>query len=260
MQTDTAEQIAALEHDYRKTPTGRRLRRAHLLAIASAGDFDGAFTEIAALKGDGEAGETGAKDLWRLLAETGTDEALLRHGLRAQSAPEAARKTADSMGQRLIGLGFPEAARSWATIYAPPSDAETLILAQAALDEGDPGTALATLQDMTGDMATRLRAQALAASGDHDAAAEDLWQGRAAGRAGPGGVAQGRSDPGGKSWNANREGRAGADCQGRRPTRRWSPDPGQGDGGGEQNSARGAAIAAEGAERATARALIPLIK
>ncbi|MBI1217206.1 MAG: hypothetical protein GC186_01555 [Rhodobacteraceae bacterium] len=166
----TIDSIAALAHQFRGTATGRRLTRAHLLALGLAGDFDGAIRELATLRALPDAVATGADALWALLADRGSDEALLRHGLNVRDATDAARKTHVTLAKRLIGLGFPDEGLAWLAPLVPPTDAERLLAARAWLATGDTNGAVALLDGLVGAEAAELRAEVAARDGDHSAA------------------------------------------------------------------------------------------
>ena len=166
----TIDSIAALAHQFRGTVTGRSLARAHLLALGLSGDFDGAFRDLATLRATPDAGATGADTLWALLAERGSDEAVLRQGLTLRDAPEAVRKTDVTLARRLIDLGFPGEGLAWLAPLAPPTDPERVLAARARLALGDATAATQVLDGVAGADAAALRAAAAAAGGDHSAA------------------------------------------------------------------------------------------
>ena len=100
--------LAALAQEHRGTAREAGLRRAGATAWALAGDFDAAF------RAGGEA--PGAMpDLWRILAASGPDAALLAHAVTEDAAamaaaPAAARRR---IADRLSGLGLPGPALAW---------------------------------------------------------------------------------------------------------------------------------------------------
>lgn len=114
---------------------------------------------------------TGGTELWRLLAERGGDEALLRHGIDPAKAGTVSRPVAERIAQRLLGLGFPDPALAWLGRVAGGGPPAALLKAQARLALGDPAAALADLATLHGPEADRLRAAALAARGEHGPAA-----------------------------------------------------------------------------------------
>jgi hypothetical protein len=166
----TIESIAALAHQFRGTVPGRSLARAHLLALGLSGDFDSAFRELVTLRATLDAGATGADTLWALLADRGSDEALLRHALNVRDAPEATRKTHVTLAKRLIDLGFPGEGQAWLAPLVPPTDPERLLAAHARLALGDAAGVTEILDGMSSTEAGGLRAAAAAQGGNHSAA------------------------------------------------------------------------------------------
>ena len=167
----TIEAVAALAHEHRNTALGHDLARAHLLALASAGDYDTAFAELAVLLPVAGAETAGVAPLWKMLAEKGPDEALLHNGL-VPPAETVAPGLRLAIADRLIGLGFDKAAEAWVSDGAGPRADAQLRLARAALGRRDATAALDALTGQQGPVAERLRARAYALSGAHDKAAE----------------------------------------------------------------------------------------
>ncbi|WP_102224053.1 hypothetical protein [Acidimangrovimonas sediminis] len=164
----TIEALAALAHERRGTPEGNRLIRAEALALGTTGQFAAAF----AMMGDDPEG---APRLWQLLAEHGSEEALLQAAITPPDLPldaETRRRIAD----RLIGLGFGAAARAWITTDQSGDEADRLRLGRAALASGDSAAALSALDGLADPAAALLRARALAAEGDHEAATRAYQQ------------------------------------------------------------------------------------
>lgn len=126
------------------------LRRARILGHALAGEVATAFDLLP------ESPES-APDLWRVMAATGSDDDLLSHALtddaalRETVAPDTRRKLAE----RLLQLGFAEAAQFWAGADDP------LLGARAALLMGQPERVLQLLAPADGDEARKLKAEAL---------------------------------------------------------------------------------------------------
>ena len=145
-------------------PDQTATRRALLLAQAASGDFDSAFAGLAE-RPDLEP------DLWRLLAEIGTDQAVLAH---AVTLPDVKLSTDDLetnavLASRLLGLGLPDQALRW---LDQADDPDSLLLAQVHLARSDGQAALAALASLPDDIAAPLRAIALQIQGDEVAAAE----------------------------------------------------------------------------------------
>ena len=158
---DTMTEAAALRREMRGSALEASLFRAEMLARASGGDYATAF---------GMAAETGpqiAADLWRLLAASGPDSALLDHAVLApgMALPPIDSVTRERIGARLLSLGFPDEALLW----LPPDN--VVQVAEAELAREDARSALRALAGETGPEAERLRAAALAQLGDASAAA-----------------------------------------------------------------------------------------
>lgn len=126
------------------------LQRALVLGHALAGSFDTAFALLP------ESPES-APDLWHIMAEAAPDEALLSHALTAEDGPRAAAgaDTRRKLAERLLQLGFAEAAQFWAGADDP------LLAARAALLMGQPDRVLQLLGPADGDEARKLKAEAL---------------------------------------------------------------------------------------------------
>ncbi len=125
------------------------LYRALALARALSGDFE------TALAVKTEAATQG--DLWRLLAGVGTDQALLANALGVDETlragvPVATRR---KLAERLLGLGFADAARDWI------GEDDPLLLARAALLSGQPDEVLRLLGAADGEAARKIKAEAL---------------------------------------------------------------------------------------------------
>lgn len=158
------EALAALAHEQRGTAMGARLTRAQALAMASLGQFDEAFATI------GQDRE-GLTRLWEMLATKGTEEALIQAAMTVPDlriGPPTRLRIAD----RLLGLGFPDPAAAWLAPGTVPDAEREFRLAQAALARRDGTAALALLDARDDPDSQRLRAQALALTGAHGAAAE----------------------------------------------------------------------------------------
>jgi hypothetical protein len=157
----TVTSLAALVQERRGDPLEPALQRAHMLALASAGDFDAAFAKR-------EFVPDAEEDLWALLAERGPDSALLTHAVRPAAAemPPATVATRERLAARLTRLGLGSAALQW--LEPGPSSAvgARLLAAEAELVRRDARAALRHLAGLPGDAAERLRAQASLQLGD----------------------------------------------------------------------------------------------
>ncbi|MDE3026971.1 MAG: hypothetical protein KGH84_01065, partial [Paracoccaceae bacterium] len=164
--------IAALAKQYRDTKIGRNLDRAHILALGSVNDFGAAFRELAALRSNPNAGAAGAETLWAMLAAKGQDADVLRYAMDAKAAPEASRKTHDLIASRLIGLGFPVAAKTWLDTFTSLTSDEETLRAKALVAQGSLDAAVKAASALTGDGAAQVLGEAYSGLGDHAAAAK----------------------------------------------------------------------------------------
>lgn len=125
------------------------LTRALVLAHALSGTFGAAFDLLP------EARDATA-DLWRLLVDKGPDEAVLDRGLVLDEAlkSDLPPDTRRNLAERLLELGFPDAAQFW-------GHDDPLIAARAALALERPGQVLQLLGKADGPVAQKLKAEAL---------------------------------------------------------------------------------------------------
>ncbi|MFY8144968.1 MAG: hypothetical protein ACOVME_00065, partial [Rhodobacter sp.] len=161
----TIVELGAHLHENQGTELQAPLVRAEMLALASTGDFDAAFSRIP------RADAADVEGLWAMLAGKGQDSALLTHAVLPQDSPvppldNALRK---SIADRLLGLGFADEALRWLPDATDASTAESL--ARAELRRGDARTALRGIAGLDGPEINRLRAEALEKLGDQAAAA-----------------------------------------------------------------------------------------
>jgi len=161
----TIVELGAHLHENQGTELQAPLVRAEMLALASTGDFDAAFSRSP------KADAADVEGLWAMLAGKGQDSAILTHAVLPQDSPvppldNALRK---SIADRLLGLGFADEALRWLPDATDASTAESL--ARAELRRGDARTALRGIAGLDGPEINRLRAEALEKLGDQAAAA-----------------------------------------------------------------------------------------
>ncbi|PZQ97614.1 MAG: hypothetical protein DI533_10565 [Cereibacter sphaeroides] len=159
--------IAALSQENRGLPVEVDLLRAEILARGSAGDFATAFSMVGRIP-------PAAPDLWRLLAKSGSDSAILAQAIipDSQQVPVVDPAIRSLIGERLLRLGFADDALRW--LPESGESADMVQLSRAELLRGDARAALRTLAGETGGEADQLRARALAQLGDESAAADAL--------------------------------------------------------------------------------------
>ena len=166
-----AAEVLAMEAyaaERRSGPNAAEFDRALVLALALGGDFHRAFAEARAEPGL-------QQDLWRLLADLGTDAAILEQAalLPDTPAPKAARAVAVRFAARFLQLGLPDQARIWMAGAETP---DQILAAQIALANHDGRAALGHLEGSDSTEAAALRVTALTQSGDDPAVAEVLAQ------------------------------------------------------------------------------------
>ena len=146
--------LEALEREYRGAAESPEVRLAVARAIAAAGFFDRAFDEFAQDDPRIQAA------IWPILAARGSDGDILRHAVAAPG-PETLKQAgpaAMALADRLIEIGFPDAALPW--IVQDETDEVKMLTARAALGLRDGRAALRSLSGQDGDEAANLRSKA----------------------------------------------------------------------------------------------------
>lgn len=154
---ETAIALAALVREQSGTDLDPALRRAHILALGSSGDFDQAFALLPQMPGS-------ERDLWMLLAGSGSDAAILGHAVLPPGAslPTFAAPQRHQIAAHLLALGLAEPALMWIGAIGTDSGADVQLLAASAkLLIGDAEGAIAGIEGLDGSAAAELRAQAL---------------------------------------------------------------------------------------------------
>lgn len=156
----SADELTAVEAYHSEAPDAAS-ERAVILARALAGDFDTAFAMS-------DAAPAVQRDLWPILSGTGPDSAVILHAIRppADSIRDVAAETRKALGERLLSLGFADAALVWVADLP-----DQVFAARIELARGDPDAALRRLGAERGEDADRLRADALLRLGNAAAAA-----------------------------------------------------------------------------------------
>lgn len=163
----TTNALQSLLRENKGADLEKPLARAVILALASNGDADKAFALLADYPEP-------ATSLWAVLAELGADSDVLTWAVGAPgSGPEqASQDVRRRMAERLMSLGFAQAALGWLGPPAAKWTADDLRLAaQAQLVLDAPVTALDRLQALDDPAAAALAAQAHLQAGDAKAAA-----------------------------------------------------------------------------------------
>lgn len=162
--------------EHRGTPLGRRLARGYVPALAAAGDFERAFSELDRLRPELAPADLGAirRDLARYVILAADDLDFLRYMLadRAEARSTLEADLGIAAARRLLRLGFPDAAGRY--VAAPPDGQRSVTVrqlrAEIALAEQRPRDAEIELIGMKGPEADLLRARARSDAGEHAAA------------------------------------------------------------------------------------------
>jgi hypothetical protein len=183
---EIADALSGLRSETDATSIGPNLDRAIVLALALSDQSQAAFEEPAAA--------THSSDLWQVISARAADDDFLGHAVLSASAPQPEVKPAvgRAVAERLLALGFPDAALMWLGPVTPMDPADLrLTAANAELQRGDAQKVIALLADIDDPAAEALRAKALlqigdvaaaqaalAAAGEAEAAARaELWKG-----------------------------------------------------------------------------------
>ncbi len=158
--------LTALVQEYRGTPLAADLQRALAVAHATAGDFDAAFRTAGASAPD-------VPELWQLLADHGTDAAVLTQAVLppGMDPPDVGAEVRRTLARRLAGLGLPDPSLRWLPAEGAGAADERLAAAAAQKSRHDGLSVLASLNALPGEDAARLRAEAHLMLGQPDQAA-----------------------------------------------------------------------------------------
>lgn len=153
--------LEAFEAELAGQPQEQDLKRAHVFAQAGSGSFTQALAGVS-------EGEDQSR-VWALLAQNGTDTAILENTLGEgnETSRMMTDQTAQKLADRLLGLGFPEAARDYLYLAGEP---DPILSAQVELANFDSAAALMVLGTLESADAMALRAQATELIGKTDEA------------------------------------------------------------------------------------------
>jgi hypothetical protein len=168
---ETAEALRALQREAAGTEAGPEIDRAIVLALALSNQIPAAFEEAAS------AGSDTVADLWRVTEDRATDDAFLMKAVLAEDAqvPAVDPDVGLAIAERLLDLGFPDAAKAWlGPVFPEDSPERRRLAAKAAVLQGDSRATLGYLDGMSDAEAAGLRAKALMRLGDLDAAERAL--------------------------------------------------------------------------------------
>ena len=165
--------VAAALFKNRRSPLAAELSRVHALALAHGGQFTAAFSELANLaeKADPSNHTKTVSQVMARLVTHATDMDFLLNTLNAPAWPQDSA-VENATAERLLQLGFPEAARQ---TLRGPADRRTQkerreLRAEAALALGQPLEAEAELLGIEGPRADLLRGRAREMAQDYAAA------------------------------------------------------------------------------------------
>ncbi|WP_297772863.1 hypothetical protein [uncultured Roseovarius sp.] len=177
---DSAQLAGAYFQEHRGEPFGRALGNAYVRALAAAGAFEDAFSELRRIAPDlMQATEAETRnDLVRLLVEQAGDIDFLRYaaGAPSEHLRVLPHETALSIAERLLNVGLVlEASQVMDQVNAGvQSERHSLILAEIELKLGHPHAAEAELLGLVSPESARAKARARSMLGDYAAAAEYL--------------------------------------------------------------------------------------
>lgn len=164
VEPDIVPALEAIVQELTGAPAEPAARRALILAQALSGDFASAFSQTDAMPEITPA-------VWQALAHTGSDSAILEHGMAEPSLP-LLPETAEILSQRLLDLGFARPAARWLAMVETP---DPILNARVRLATGDPKGALTALGGIGDPASDGIRAAALTALGD-PLGASKLWE------------------------------------------------------------------------------------
>ena len=167
----------ALAFESKGAPEAPALERAHVLGLASNGDFAEAFAALARWRLDGlhPLQATVKDELFAMLAAPEASGLFLTHYFANRDLirpDEASEELRLALSERLLSFGFTDEARRMRGEDAGRTETGRLFLARAALADYDGAEALRQLDGFEGTEARRLRADALRLLGLHHEAAE----------------------------------------------------------------------------------------
>ena len=165
---ETAEALLSLQRESRDTDLGPAIDRAVVLGLALSSQFDAAF-EAAAEK------DAVLSDLWRVTEDRATDDEFLRKAVLplGTAAPMVKPELGTAIADRLLSLGFPDAAQGWlGPVFPEDSPERRLLAARVAFLQGDARSTVGFLARLDDAEAAALRGRALVQLDELGAAAQ----------------------------------------------------------------------------------------
>lgn len=169
MDPQIAEALMAIRGETEGGEVGAKVDRAIVLALALSGQSQAAF--------EADPAPSVLSDLWRVIEARAADDDFLRHAVLSSEAPrpDVAVAVARAMADRLLAMGFADAALVWLGPVAASDPVDLRVMAaKAQLSRRDAAAVLASLDGVTDAEAEALRASALLLLGDLSAAQSAL--------------------------------------------------------------------------------------
>lgn len=167
---DLAEMARSFLNETNGSDKEAAVRRALVLALGLSGQTSAAMEEVTHLP-------LVVSELWQVVSTRANDDSFLEFAVlpAGSQPPQTVPAVATMVADRLVSLGFAEAALVWLGPVDDTADPERrIIAARAEQARGDARRALALLQGLDGTAVESLRAEALVQLGTLDVAAAAL--------------------------------------------------------------------------------------
>ncbi|GHE97645.1 hypothetical protein GCM10016455_17700 [Aliiroseovarius zhejiangensis] len=166
----TLELLSSLAHEHGAAGRGSDLAIAEVRALIHMSRFTDARVKLRNFDSFPDRGDDRhvliVNEFGRALAKSAADSTFLRHVIGQPFWPDASEDTRILIATRLLDLGFASAAKDMLTNQpAPPGRAARVLIARAALQNGQAKVALGYLSGLNGETAQSLRKSALRATG-----------------------------------------------------------------------------------------------
>ncbi len=167
--------------EQKTTRIGADLLRLIALAYAQSGNLSAALEKLREIEEVGFLDKSSEGKIWEGVLEsavsTATDEAFLRfifstrNDIKNQRVPRILLR---KVVGRILDIGLPELAKDLLDAPVSPTADDRILLARAAIIEGNPKTAVTLLKHVSGKEATILRASAFELMKNYTDAAEEF--------------------------------------------------------------------------------------
>ncbi len=183
--SDVSEEMLTTAESYlfeqKTSEAGARLLQSIALVRAQSGDLGAALEKLRVVNVNNYISEKEKRALWGDVLEAAvynaTDEEFLKFIFTARKEikeQDVSRTAHQMIANRLLDLGFSTQALQLLNAPVPPTEIDRLILARAAILGDKSNQVEKLLSNITGEEATRLRAQAFESLGFYDRAAEEF--------------------------------------------------------------------------------------